>query len=119
MASEKTYNFTIERAAEWSRKLTWLNEQGNPVNNATYVSSKLEIRRGADAEIIKTLTVGSGITLGGSNGEIDLYINGTDTALFPDDELVYDLLMRTTAQGSGIRLIEGTITVSKEVTKRI
>jgi hypothetical protein len=63
-----------------------------------------------------SLTNGSGITLGGSAGTIDILISAVTTAGFTPNAYVYDLEL-VSANGTVIRMVEGSFTVTPEVTR--
>jgi hypothetical protein len=87
-----------------------------PVNLNGY-TSRLQVRETHYAqETIVALTSGSGITLGGSAGTIDLLISASATAAFNAGNFVYDLEIQST-NGTIDRLIEGSFIVTPEVTR--
>jgi hypothetical protein len=87
-----------------------------PINLNGY-TSRLQVRETHYAqETIVALTSGSGITLGGSAGTIDLLISASATAAFNAGNFVYDLEIQST-NGTIDRLIEGSFIVTPEVTR--
>jgi len=66
---------------------------------------------------IIALTDGNGrITIGGANGEIDLFIDDADTEALTIESGFYDLEIESPA-GIVTRLVEGTFQLSTEVTR--
>lgn len=117
-------NFTIEQGAYWSQELLYKQSNETPVD-LTGFTARMQIR--------KKVTSGSplisldsdpsgGITLGGNAGTILLEISAEDTAALPatpsDHKWVYDLEL-VPSDDHVIRLIQGHITVSLEVTRPV
>lgn len=115
-----TYSFTIEQGTTVSKKIVWKDNQLPPVAiNLTGYTARLHVRAtqaAADPPLLTLTTENSGITLGGSTGEIILNITATATAGFTWVTGVYDLEL---ISGTGVvtRLLKGTITVDPEVTR--
>lgn len=112
-----TYNITIEQGARWARSIV-VDSDGTPWNLTGY-DARMQIRQrytSSTAEI--SLTVGDGITITAAAGQIDLAIGATDTAAFDFLAGHYDLeLIPPAGEDHVIRLLEGTVTVSREVTR--
>jgi Na+/serine symporter len=108
-------NFLCPQGSTFSRRLTYKIDD-IPVNLTGY-SSRLQVRETHyDADTIVSLTSGSGITLGGSAGTIDILIAASATALFDAGTWVYDLEIQST-NGTIDRLVEGSFIVTPEVTR--
>lgn len=111
-----TYNFTIYQGATFNRVLTWKDSNNTAVNLTGY-TARMMIRDclESDAPFITLTTENGGITLGGAAGTITLSISATATAAITQSQGVYDLELVT---GSTVtRLLEGAVTISKEVTR--
>lgn len=108
-------NFLCPQGSTFSRRLTYkIND--TPVNLNGF-SSRLQVRETHyDTDTIVSLTSGSGITLGGSAGTIDILIAASATALFDAGTWVYDLEIEST-NGTIDRLVEGSFIVTPEVTR--
>ena len=89
------------------------DDAGDPVN-ITADDFKMQIRR-ADSSVVKTLTVGSGITITGTN-TIYGTVPAADTAnLEPDYTYNYDI--QWTLSGGAIRtIVSGRIKAYKQIT---
>jgi hypothetical protein len=89
----------------------------HPPVNLTGFTARMDIRESLDdATVIHTLTTeNGGITLGGVAGTIDLLIPATATEDLDFTHAVYDLELINS--GVVTRLISGSITLSKEVTR--
>lgn len=113
--SAGTYNITIEQGARWTRVLTV--ETDGEAWNLTGYSARMQIRKKVGGDLYVELTVGDGITLGGAEGTITLTIGATDTAALDFSSGRYDLeLIPASGEDDAIRLLQGTVTLSKEVT---
>lgn len=111
-----TYNLAIEQGADYQRQLTWFDDAGLPVN-LTGWTAKMQLRTKASSEtVLLELTHTGGITLGGTNGTILIQINNTTTASFGFVSAVYDLEL-TSGSGQVTRLLQGSVSVSREVTR--
>ena len=108
-------NFLCPQGSTFNRLLTYkINDV--PVNLNGY-TSRLQVRETHYAQdMIVALTSGSGITLGGSAGTIDILISDEVTKNFPAGTWVYDLEVESTG-GITDRLIEGNFVVTPEVTR--
>lgn len=62
-----------------------------------------------------SLTNGSGITLGGTAGTIDIIVPATVTAGFVADQYVYDLEIEATSVVT--RVIQGNLIITPEVSR--
>lgn len=89
-----------------------------PVNLAGY-EARMQVRANlAAADTILDLTTdpGGGITLGGSEGVITITVDAADTAALNFTSAVYDLELLSPT-GVVTRLMEGKVTLKKEVTR--
>lgn len=116
-----TYNFTgdqaIEQGATWSRRFTWKDSAGVPVNFTTY-TARMQIRsqRAAPDFLVELTSANGGIVLGGAAGTVDLRQTAVQTAAFAWASGVYDLEL-VAADGTVTRFLEGEVEVSREVTR--
>jgi hypothetical protein len=110
-----TYNLAIEQGATFSAQITWNDSDGDPVDLTGY-TAELDIRSGpaSDTELLE-LTNGSGLTLGGAAGTVDIVITAAQTSALPAGRLAYDLLLTTGSTKT--RLVEGKAIVSPAVTR--
>jgi hypothetical protein len=111
-----TYDITCEQGATFQRVITWKNSAGNPINVTGY-SAVMQVRDGACAQpkIIELSTTNGRIVTGGALGTITLTISAADSDDLPVGQFVYDLEM--TNAGNVTRLLEGSFTVTREVTR--
>ena len=132
MAAGK-YNFTIEQGSTTDFEIVYKDSSGNPVDLSGY-TARMDLRAtpGADTSYLTLSsslgTCGTGLNLSGSggtsaskpltSGSIGIYISAVSSSALDFTEASYDLEI---VSGSGdcavvTRLIEGKITLSKEVT---
>lgn len=115
-------NIALDQGATFRRGYVWksTDENGaNPVpNDLTGYAARMQIRPSKDSStVFHTLTTeNGGITLGGAAGTVDLMIPDDVTALFRSTRAVYDLEL-VSATGDVMRLVEGGIKISPEVTR--
>lgn len=111
------YNTTIEQGAVFRRVLTWKDDDGNAINLTGY-SAVMQIRETKESEtVIHELTSeDGGITITPATGKLALFISAADTEDFDFGSAYYDLELDP-GDGEKIRLIEGIVSLSKEVTR--
>lgn len=110
-----TYDIEIDAGATFQLQVLWKDSDGDLINLTGY-SARMHIRRTVEAEDIDVeLASGSGITLGGTAGTIDIEIDDATTSGL-SGSYVYDLELES---GSGVvdRVIQGAVTVNPEVTR--
>lgn len=108
----------IEQGATFIKVLTW--KTGSPAMpvDVTGYTAHMQIRSSVDTEevLADLSTENGGIVMGGDTGSITLTIPATQTAGFTWNGGVYDLEI-TSPDGIVRRLVYGTVTVSKEITR--
>jgi hypothetical protein len=115
MAAGK-YDIVIEQGASFSMTITWKDSTDAPVNLGGY-TARMQVRTTHDSpEALVSLTSGSGITLGGALGTIEVAIAPAVTAALPPSDAVYDLELQSSG-GDVTRLLQGSVTISPEVTR--
>jgi hypothetical protein len=108
-------NFVCPQGSTFRRTLTYTLDN-LPVDLSGY-SSRLQVRQAYySTEPILSLSSGSGITISGSAGIIDIYISDSDTSDLPPGSHVYDLEIISPSSDVD-RIIEGTFIVTPEVTR--
>lgn len=107
----------IEQGATFRQSLDW-SANGSPVNLTGY-TARMQMRNPIDSPVIihELTTENGGINFSDvQNGQIELFISATNTSAFAFDSCVYDLEM-VASNGDVTRLLEGEISLSKEVTR--
>jgi tRNA threonylcarbamoyladenosine modification (KEOPS) complex Pcc1 subunit len=108
-----TYNPSLDQGATWEKVLTWkTGATPSPVNLTGYTARMTMKSNGADDF---SLTTENGrIALGGTAGTVTLSISAADTATLSAQGYEYDLELVNGAYVK--RLVEGVITVTRNVT---
>ena len=110
--SAGTYNFTIEQGTTFSRVLT-LQENSSAMNLTGYsVASQMRSTHDSSS-IVATFT---GTVSNASSGQITLSLSNSTTSGIDEAIYVYDVEI-TSGAGVVTRILEGTITVTPEVTR--
>lgn len=121
------YSFRIEQGSTLDFELQYKDANQNPID-LTYYSGRMQIRSDVDSStVIATLSSslqpdGSGLNFSGSNGitpptsgSIGIFMSAVSSSLLNFGNAVYDL--EITSGSYVIRLLEGNLTLSKEVTR--
>lgn len=108
-------NFVCPQGSTFKRTLTYTLDN-TPIDLSGY-TARLQVREAYySTEPLLSLASGSGITIGGSAGTIDILVSSSDTADLPSGTHVYDLeLINLSSEVD--RLIEGSFIVTPEVTR--
>lgn len=112
-----TYDFEIEQGTTFNKEFIWKDVNGDPVNLSGY-TARMQVRGTvSSADVLLSMTTeNSRITLGGAAGTIDLDLTAADTAGITWRRGVYDLEL-VSSNGTVTRLLQGVITISREVTR--
>lgn len=114
-----SYNIIIEQGATFRLRLTLkLPGDPEPMDLSGHIA-RMQIRTkvASDTVLYSLTTENGGITLGGVAGTIDLFISDEDTAAMTFRSGVYDLEIEAVPNGDVIRIIEGQVRLSPEVTR--
>ena len=113
MAAAKL-NLTIEQGTTFEKRLTWRDKNKRLVPLTGY-SARMQIRTSVSStEVILELSTSNNRIVLGTAGTIDLKLTPTETSALKAG--VYDLEL-TDSAGRIVRLIEGKVAVSPEVTR--
>ena len=122
MAAGK-YALLIEQGATLDLQLEYKDSANVPIDVSLY-TGVLQIRPDyADNTATVYLTLespsvdGTGIDFGNEDGMIYIKISDTDTTSLTFDTAVYDFEITDTDTGKVTRLLQGTVKLSKEVTR--
>lgn len=117
MAETAKVNLQINQGATFRHRFTWKDGKGRAINLTGY-TARLQARESIESPdaVISLNTENGGITLGGTSGVISLYMSDEATALITTKKLVYDLELEA-SNGDVVRLVNGSINVSFEVTR--
>ena len=109
---------TILQGATFRKRWTW--KPGGVPMDFTGCKARMQVRAeiGSTVVLLELTTENGGIVLGAEPGTIDLYISAIDTAVITWENGVFDLEIQYAAGPDEVdRLIYGTVTVSREVTR--
>ena len=109
------YDFTLDAGADTTVQFTYKDSSGAAIDLTGY-SAAMELRSAPGGTLALTLsTANSKIALGGAAGTVTCTFSDTDSSLLTLPEYAYDIEL---TDGSSLvtRLVQGTITVSPEVT---
>jgi hypothetical protein len=112
-------NLLIESGSKFEKKYLWQDENKAPIDNSLY-EARMQIRSNLESSGVELelTTANGGLTLGGVNGEIDLYIGATDTEALTITTGVYDLeLYNPLDADEVVRLIQGYVNIIRDVTR--
>jgi hypothetical protein len=109
------YNMICPQGTTFSKQLKYTIDNV-PVDLTTY-AARMQVREKytSKTSVINITTENGGITLGGDEGTIDLYISDEVTSLIFAKDYVYDLEL--VSSSNVYRLIEGKFIVTPEVTR--
>jgi hypothetical protein len=114
-----TYNWSVEQGSKEVRTMTWKDSGGTGIDITGYLI-RMMVRKGEeDEDTILSLdsdAIGGIVLTTPGSGIFTVTITATQTAALPDGAWVYDLEMDDQA-GDVTRLIEGTFTVDREITR--
>ena len=110
------HNFVIEQGATFRKRL-YLKTDGVVVP-LTDCTARMQIRPNINSsDVLLALTDGDGTTVDEAGGFIDLYISDDDTAALTFRRGVYDLEIENSSTGDVMRLLQGGVAVSPNVTR--
>lgn len=112
-----SYDFEIEQGATFVKVVTWKDDLG-VARNLTGCTARLQARASLSSvdTLIDLASPNTGLVITPLTGTITITLSATETAAFTWKRAKYDLELMDAA-GFVTRLIQGEITVSKEVTK--
>jgi hypothetical protein len=109
----------IDQGSDFVKSLTWKAGDPTPVPvDITGFTARMQLRQTVTSStvLLELTTENGGITLGGVLGTINIAATAVQTAALTQKSAVYDLEM-VYPGGAVRRLIEGTVTISPEVTR--
>lgn len=111
------YDFYVEQGATFLKTITWKDDNDTAINLTGYIA-RMQFRRSkSSTDVLFSATTENGIiTLGGAAGTIVINIPATSTDDFSFYGAVYDLELESSG-GIVTRLIEGSVELSREVTR--
>ena len=113
------YNIVADQGSTLSRVIYYKDPAKKPILFNGY-TARMQVRASYDSldAILELTTENGGISLGVSDGNIDLYITDEVMATIPEDKYVYDLeLVAPNSELYVYKLIQGNFVVRAEVTR--
>ena len=111
------HNITIEQGATYRLSAVWKDAGGTPINLTGYTARMMVRRKYSDPAPLLTFTTENGaIVLGGALGTVEVTGLATLTDDLPVKPCVWDIEL-ISPTGFVKRLLEGSATVTPEVTK--
>jgi hypothetical protein len=109
-------NLTFSQGATWKLAMTYTNSAGNPIDLTSH-TARMQARPSFESTTtVLNLANGTGITLGGTAGTINLLVSATATAAINAQQYVYDLEVISDSN-EVTRVVQGTLVVTPEVTR--
>lgn len=111
-------NIKIDQGATYNETVTWKSGKPSVPVDLTGCTAKMQVRLKLDTPttLLELTTENGGIVLGGIMGTITRYISDENTSLITWKTGVYDLKIMY-PDGTTVRKISGTVTVSMGVTR--
>lgn len=115
--SAASYDFEIEQGATLLKPIVWKDSAGVAVNLTGY-TAKMQIRKSVSSEdvLLELSTVNGKLSITAGTGTITMIFSAATTEAIDWSRGKYDLEL-TSGSGVVTRLLEGEITVSKEITR--
>ena len=107
-----TYNLTIEQGVDLDLQVSVQDSTGATYSLAGSTAAA-QIRDTYNGSLLASFSV---VTATGTTGRLDLALSAVSASALPLSGGRWDLLL-TTSAGSKVRLLNGTVTVSGEVTE--
>jgi hypothetical protein len=115
--SATRYDLAVDQGADLDLALqVWVDDIHSAVQDITSWTAKMEIRNSIGGTVLETLTVGSGITINGSAGQVYVHISAAKTTAYTWLVGVYDLFLYGIAGVPTKRPLFGDVTVRQQVT---
>jgi hypothetical protein len=108
-------SLTFPQGATWDLSLTYVDGDGDPIDLTAH-TARMQVRNSYTADPpVLSLASGTGITLGGTAGTIDIQVAASVTDDIAALQYVYDLEVE--AASIVTRVVQGSLTVTPEVTR--
>lgn len=111
------HNFTIEQGTTHRMTFLWEDSNGVPINLTGY-TARMQARKGYNASdvLFDASTANGMITLTPATGEVLIVLPESVTSTFKWPQALYDIEL-TSSDGTVTRLLQGSIDISREVTR--
>lgn len=116
MITPAQHNFIIYQGSTLRKSFVW-QADGQPVDLTGYTGrSQFRVAIDSPDVALDMTSLNNGILIDGPSGTITMYASDTATSNLTADKYVYDLEIIDTA-GDVNRLVFGTVTISKGITR--
>ena len=105
------YNIKLQKGVYYATTFNF-KDAANASMNITNYTFKAEVRREADGELEKAFTC---TITDATNGVMKMAMSASDTNELPEDDLVYDLLAKDSANNIH-QYVKGKITIDDTIT---
>lgn len=115
--SAAVYDFTIEQGATHRMIFRWEDSNGVPINLSGY-TAHMQARKGYNSSdvLLDASTANGMITMTPATGEVLIVLPESVTSTFKWSQALYDIEL-TSSDGTVTRLLQGSINISREVTR--
>lgn len=115
--SAAVYDFTIEQGTTHRMSFLWEDSDGVAINLTDY-TARMQARKAFNAEevLISATTENGMVALIPATGEVQIELPESITTTFSWSQALYDLEL-VSDDGTVTRLVQGSITISREVTR--
>lgn len=111
------YHLTIYQGATFRQNMIWQDNEQQPIDLTGYAARMMARTNVSASDPFLTLTTeNGGITLGGEDGTILLVMTAGQTESLTEMAGLYDLEL-VAPGGEVVRLLQGNIIISKEITR--
>ena len=111
------YNIVADQGSTFSRTILWRDPAKKPILMAGY-TARMKVRASSTSNPILSLTTeNGGISLGLTNGQIQLYVSDEVMATIPEGKYLYDLELIGSDTDYVYKLVRGNFVVRPEVTR--
>ncbi|MFA6972675.1 MAG: hypothetical protein WC208_14930 [Gallionella sp.] len=113
------YDIDLKQGETWVREIVWKDAAGTAVTVTGYTAALMARRKIADTATLLSLSsagVSPAIVVGTTDGKFTITITAAVSAALDFETAVYDFKV-TSSTGIVTYLLEGTITLSKAVTR--
>lgn len=112
-----SHDFTIEQGVTTAKSFIWKDSAGEVIDLTGY-TARMQIRESitSTSTLLSATTANGQLVIVAAQGKVTLTLTATETAALSFTTGVYDIEM-VSSGGAVTRLVEGTITLSKEVTR--
>ena len=113
------YNIVADQGSTLARTIVWRDPAKKPILLRGYTARmKVRLASNSSEVILKLTTENDGITLGESNGHINLYVSDETMATISEGKYLYDLeLVAPSSNLYVYKILRGNFVVRPEVTR--